>query len=170
VIRSAEEEEFMHRYATALLTTTILILGANAPAAAQQGTPAKDEAMTAVAAHSLSFNDIAVPGFDPGLKMAVLSGSPDATGPYTLRLSFPDGYKFPPHWHPNAEHVTVLSGSFQLAMGERAEPSTLKTYEPGDYLFIPAKHPHFGAVSGTTVIQLHGDGPFTINVIGGTSQ
>lgn len=143
----------------------IVIVAALADPAFAQGSPSKTETMTATPAASIKWGDINVPGFDPGLKIAVLAGNPDATGPYTLRLSFPAGYRFPPHWHPNAENLTVVSGTFQLAMGERVDNSQLKTYGVGDYLFIPAKHPHFGGVKGATVIQLHGDGPFTINLV-----
>ena len=99
------------------------------------------------------------------MKIATLVGNPDSTGPYTLRLSFPDSYMFPPHWHPNAENLTVVSGTLVLAMGERVDNTQLKTYAAGDYLFIPAKHPHFGGAKGATVVQLHGDGPFTINLV-----
>jgi hypothetical protein len=38
------------------------------------------------------------------------------------------------------------------------------TYEAGDFLFMPATKPHFGGVKGATVIQLHGQGPFVINL------
>jgi quercetin dioxygenase-like cupin family protein len=121
--------------------------------------------MMATSAASIKWADINVPGFDPGLQIAVLSGNPDVAGPYTLRLRFPADYRFPPHWHPNAENLTVVSGTFQLAMGERTDASLLKTYGVGDYLYIPAKHPHYGGVKGETVIQLHGVGPFTINLV-----
>jgi hypothetical protein len=36
---------------------------------------------------------------------------------------------------------------------------------PGDYLRIEGKHPHFGGAKGATVIQLHGQGPFTIELV-----
>jgi uncharacterized RmlC-like cupin family protein len=68
------------------------------------------------------------------------------------------------------ENLTVLSGTFQLAMGERVDNAQLKSYGAGDYLFIPAKHPHFGGVRGATIIQLHGEGPFTINLVDSRSH
>ena len=159
----------MHRYAVALVVAAVLSAASSSAVVAQQGTTGTTEAMTAVVGSSVNWGDIQVPGFDPGLKIAVLSGNPDATGLYTLRLSFPDGYHFPPHWHPNAENLTVVSGTFRLAMGERADDSQLKSYSPGDYLYLPAKHPHFGAVQGPTVIQLHGEGPFKINLVQASS-
>jgi quercetin dioxygenase-like cupin family protein len=79
-------------------------------------------------------------------------------------FSFWTDIRFPGHWHPNAEHLTVLSGSFILGMGATVNAAAEKTYAPGDFLYIPAKQPHFGGVKGATVIQLHGIGPFTINL------
>jgi uncharacterized protein (TIGR02246 family) len=125
--------------------------------------------MATVKTHSVSaltWTDFTPPGFDPGMKLAVMEGDPGAKGPYVLRLSFPAGYRFPVHWHPGIENLTVVSGPFQLAMGNTADWSQLKTYGPGDFLFIPPKHAHFGgsAASGPSVIQLHGIGPFLVNV------
>ena len=118
--------------------------------------------MSAVSANSITFGDITVPGFDPGMKIAVIDGNPDSTGAYTLRLSFPAGYRFPAHFHPNAENLTVLSGSFLLAMGNRADDPKRQVYGAGDYLHLPPVKPHFGGARDATVIQLHGQGPFKI--------
>src|SRR5215510_11592868 len=53
-----------------------------------------------------------------GAKLAVLEGNPFSVGLYTMRLSMPAGYKIPPHWHSRVEHVTVISGKFNIGMGE----------------------------------------------------
>ena len=113
---------------------------------------------------SLKWDDLKAAGFDPGAKIALVHGDPSGTGDYTLRLTFPDGYRFPVHWHPKAEHLTVLSGSFLLGMGGKVDDKTLRTYGPGDFLYLPARSAHFGGAKGLTVIQLHGIGPFTINL------
>lgn len=125
---------------------------------------AEPVAMRPVEASTLTWTDPAIPGFEPGMLLAVVHGDPSAKGPYTIRLKFPAGYTFPPHWHPMAENVTVLSGRFLLGMGDTRDASKLREYGPGDYLFIPAKHPHFGGVQGATVIQLHGTGPFELKL------
>jgi quercetin dioxygenase-like cupin family protein len=153
------------------IALAVLFTAVSSSAAFAQATPASStEMMAATAASSLKWGDISVPGFDPGLKIAVINGNPDATGPYTLRLNFPKGYRFPPHWHPNAENLTVISGTFQLAMGDKRDDAKLKSYGPGDFLYIPGTHPHFGGVQDATIIQLHGQGPFTINLVKGASQ
>ena len=117
-----------------------------------------------IAAAGLEWSPAEIEGFDPGMMITVISGDPSvADEPYTLRLKFPDGYRFPTHWHPVVENLTVLSGTFLLKPeGEHAGP--MATYQPGDYLYIPARTAHSGGATGETVIQLHGMGPFQINL------
>ncbi len=113
----------------------------------------------------LVWNDLVVPGFAPGTKVAAVSGDPSvADQPYTLRLKFPDGYRFPAHFHPRAENLTVLSGSFLLEMGPK-ETGTFVTYAPGDFIMMPPTVPHSGGAKGETIIQLHGVGPFDIILV-----
>jgi mannose-6-phosphate isomerase-like protein (cupin superfamily) len=114
---------------------------------------------------SLQFDPLDLPGFVPGMKVAVLSGDPFKEGPYTLRLWFPAGYRFPAHHHPNVENLTVISGTFELGQGDKTDASKLKKYAPGDYMYIPPEHPHFGGAVGETVVQLHGPGPFGVTVL-----
>lgn len=151
-----------------ILTAAALVFGlvvSPLPATAQDAQTAD---MYDVDAEGLTWNDIEVPGFLPGMQIAAISGDPSvADEPYTIRLLFPDGYVFPPHWHPRAENVTVLEGTFLLAMGETFDGDELKSYAPGDYLYIAAENPHFGGAKGRTVIQLHGIGPFDILVVEG---
>jgi quercetin dioxygenase-like cupin family protein len=124
----------------------------------------ESRAMETRPASSLAWNDLVVEGFNPGAKISVLNGDPAAAGPYTLRLQFPAGYEFPVHWHPGVENLTVLSGTFLLAMGETANRTAQREYGPGDYLYVPARMSHFGGAREATVIQLHGIGPFAINL------
>ena len=148
------------------VTATAAVLAQAAP-----GGMAGAMDMTAVPAASITWTDANIAGFPPGMKMAVINGNPDAPGAlYTLRLSFPDGYRFPPHWHPMAENLTVLSGTLLLAMGERTDDSKLKAYGAGDYLNVAGSKPHFGGARGATVIQLHGQGPFAINLVSGAPK
>ena len=151
---------FARRHAAKILGL-ILTCAAAAPAHAQADDTASTMGMTV--ATGIAWSPLEVKGFPPGAKRAVIHGDP-ANSDYTMRLWFPDGYQFPVHWHPKAEHVTVLSGTFMLGMGSTADASAEKTYGPGDFLYIPAKNPHFGGAKGVTIIQLHGIGPFAINL------
>jgi quercetin dioxygenase-like cupin family protein len=147
---------------------TVLMAAFVVPAVceAQQPTAAeKGSGMAEVTAKSLKWTAANIPGFIPGMEMAVVSGDPSKDEPYTMRLRFPDGYAFPAHYHPKAENLTVLTGTFQLAMGDKTNAAALKTYTPGDYLFLPATMAHFGRVQGETVVQLHGVGPFDLKVV-----
>jgi quercetin dioxygenase-like cupin family protein len=118
-----------------------------------------------ISASDLVWNDFDPPGFPPGATIAVVHGDPGSTGPYTVRISLPDGYEIPLHWHSGDETLTVLSGTFLLSMGDRRDDRRLEAFRAGDVLFIPAEHRHFGGVEGPTVVQLHGIGPFTTTVV-----
>jgi ketosteroid isomerase-like protein/quercetin dioxygenase-like cupin family protein len=138
------------------------VTSAPLPDAAAAAAP-MDAKVQELANSALAWSDFNLPGFDPGVKLAVLSGDPGAKGPYVLRLQFPAGYRFPVHWHPGVENLTVVSGQFQLAMGNTADWATLKTYGPGDFLYIPPRHAHFGGSGAQgSVVQLHGVGPFQV--------
>jgi quercetin dioxygenase-like cupin family protein len=148
------------------LTTVVLALSLAVPLSldAQDLVKQSGDGMTAVHGRLLTWAPLDVPGFLPGMKVAVLDGDPEKAAPYTLRLHFPAGYRFPGHSHPNTENLTVVSGKFLLGMGDKTDIRQLKVYEPGDYLNIPPNMAHFGGSDVETVIQLHGMGPFAINV------
>ena len=112
----------------------------------------------------LIWSEMRVPGFPPGMTMAVVHGDPNANRDYIIRLRFPAGYRFPVHWHPHSEHLTVLSGNLLLAMGNVADESQLRSYGPGDFIYAPARMSHYGGARTPTVIQLNGNGPFAINL------
>ena len=133
------------------------------PAGSSSASMAMGDVKT-LANSALVWNDFQLPGFDPGVKLAVLEGDPGGKGHYVIRLMFPAGYRFPVHWHPGIENLTVISGPFQLAMGNTVDWNALKTYSAGDFLYIPPKHAHFGGsgASGPSVVQLHGEGPFAV--------
>src|SRR5687767_7726448 len=148
------------------LTTVVLAVAIAVPfsANAQQHEKHSTDGMKAAHGNTLTWGPLEVPGFLSGMKVAVLDGDPEKAAPYTIRLLFPAGYRFPGHSHPNTENLTVISGKFLLGMGAKTDIRQLKAYDPGDYLNIPPNMPHFGGGDVETVIQLHGIGPFAINV------
>jgi uncharacterized protein (TIGR02246 family) len=113
---------------------------------------------------SLTWTDLTAPGFAPGVKLAVVHGNPAENGDYAIRLQFPNGYQVPVHWHPKGEHVTVLSGTFNVGMGNTADPSQLRAYRAGDFIYMPARTPHYASARGPVTLQLHGMGPFQLNL------
>ncbi|HEU4830468.1 MAG TPA: DUF4440 domain-containing protein [Gemmatimonadales bacterium] len=135
-----------------------------APAAPVVATVGDPTEMEIVGSADLKWAPFEMPGFKPGIQMVVIHGDPSSSGDYTLRLRFPDGYNFPSHWHPNGEHLTVIRGTFKLGMGAREGAEPLKFYKAGDFLYIPGRMPHYGGAAGITEIQLHGMGPFKVEL------
>jgi quercetin dioxygenase-like cupin family protein len=105
------------------------------------------------------------PSLPSGAKAAVLEGDPTKAGLFTMRLSLPDGYQIKPHTHPAFEHITVISGTFNLGMGEKFDTTKGKALETGAFAYLAPKTNHYAWSKGETVIQLHGEGPWQINYL-----
>jgi mannose-6-phosphate isomerase-like protein (cupin superfamily) len=105
-----------------------------------------------------------------GARLAVLDGDPSKPGPYTMRLDMPAGYRIPPHFHPADEHVTVISGAFQVGMGDTFDEGKLSTLPPGTFGVIPPGMHHFARADKATVIQLHGEGPWGLTYVNPADQ
>ena len=75
------------------------------------------------------------------------------------------GYKIPPHTHPTAENVTVLSGSFNIAMGDKFDPKKGEAVRAGGFFTAEKDMQHYGWTTRPAVIQIHGMGPFAINYV-----
>jgi quercetin dioxygenase-like cupin family protein len=94
-----------------------------------------------------------------GASIAVVSGDPDkAGGLYVLRIRNLDGTKIPPHWHPEDENITVLTGTFLVGMGDHFDEGKLKAMNAGDFASIPKEIRHFAMAKGETAYQVHGIG------------
>ncbi len=100
-----------------------------------------------------------------GAKVAVLEGDPGKEGPFVMRVRVPDGYKIPPHIHPKAERLTVISGTFYVGMGDKFDADMGKEMPAGAFGTWPAGMKHFVWAKGETVIQLHGTGPWSLTYV-----
>ncbi len=109
----------------------------------------------------------AAPAFVPaGAQLAVLEGNPGAaSGDYTVRLKMPDGYRIAPHWHPNRENVTVVSGTFKVGMGDQFEENKMATFPAGSFAYLDPSMHHFAMASGEVVVQVHGQSPLQFNYV-----
>ena len=106
----------------------------------------------------------AAPSVGPGAMIAVIEGDLKAAEPFTFRLKVPANSKIGVHTHPVAERVTVLSGTFYFATGDKADPAMIKAYQAGDTLIIPAGMPMYAATKDEeVVVQLHGTGPWGLH-------
>jgi hypothetical protein len=107
----------------------------------------------------------APPVLPKGAKFAVLFGDPGKPGPYVIRLLMPAGYKIAPHWHTQAENLTIISGAFYLSIGDTMDKAHAHALTAGGYHYLPAKA-HHSAYAGTrTIVQVSGEGPFDITYI-----
>jgi anti-sigma factor ChrR (cupin superfamily) len=103
--------------------------------------------------------------FPKGAQIAVLSGDPFKDGPYVVRMKVPKGYKIPAHNHPTAEYVTVVSGTFNIGMGDKLDEKKGIKLFAGAYGEAPAKMNHYAWASSPAVLQVHGQGPFAITYV-----
>lgn len=107
----------------------------------------------------------APPFLPAGMTMAVLSGDPSQPGPFTARSKMPAGYRIPPHWHPTAEHLTVVSGQVALGMGDKFDEATMKTLSAGGYAVMATGMHHYLKAKSDLVLEVHAMGPFVINYV-----
>ena len=103
-----------------------------------------------------------VPSLPAGAKMAVIEGPPNQAVPFTFRLKFPADYKIPAHSHPAVEHVTVISGTLNMGMGDKLDAAKTTPLSAGSVAIMPAKTNHFGWAKEETIVQVHGMGPWGV--------
>jgi hypothetical protein len=151
-------------YALALLIAfTSIALGQEAPPKHEMMGPQKAE-INLYPTAEIQWKD--GPGSLPaGAKFAVLEGDPGKEGFFTMRLWLPDGFKIQPHWHPKVEHVTVISGTFNVGMGDKFDQTATRAMPAGTFGFWPAEMKHFVWAKGDTILQLHGIGPWMITYL-----
>jgi quercetin dioxygenase-like cupin family protein len=105
------------------------------------------------------------PVFPPGAKFAAIAGDPAAAGLVTVRFGMPAGYAIPPHFHPTDEHITVLTGSFSIGMGDAVDKTHALTLSPGGYGVAMANMHHYAYTTTGATIQVHMQGPFSITYV-----
>ena len=102
----------------------------------------------------------------PGAQLAVLEGDPMAAkGDYTVRLKMPAGYRIAPHWHPQRENVTVISGTFKVGMGDKFDESKMGTFTAGSFAYLDPDMHHYAMATGEVVVQIHGASPVQFNYV-----
>ena len=100
-----------------------------------------------------------------GGQLATLSGDAAKSGPFTVLLKMPAGYKIPAHKHPHTERITVISGVFYFGTGDKLDEKRANSLVPGGFVELPANTNHYAFVKGPTVIQISGEGPFGIDYV-----
>jgi quercetin dioxygenase-like cupin family protein len=106
------------------------------------------------------------PALPPGAKCVTIEGDRSAPNVlFTYRVKIPDGYQIAPHFHPADEHLTVLSGTFNMGMGDRLDPTATKPMPAGSFMVMPKGTHHFAWARGETVVQVHAIGPWAITYV-----
>jgi quercetin dioxygenase-like cupin family protein len=100
----------------------------------------------------------------PAVRTVALWGDP-TTGEHGMLRKFAAGYAPPPHVHPSAERVIVLSGTIAV----RYKGSSEINLGPGSYSEIPANVEHAVKCAETSecVFALISPGPFAIKMVPG---
>ena len=103
--------------------------------------------------------------FPPGAKMAVIQGNPAGSEPFVVQLRFPSNYTIAPHTHPTDEHITVISGTFKVGMGEKFDESAMSSLAAGASATAPAQQAHYAKAVGLTTVQVSAMGPFALTYV-----
>jgi hypothetical protein len=112
-----------------------------------------------------------VPAMPAGSKITIIEGNMSAAEPFTARLKFPPNTKIPPHWHDTLEHVTVISGSFNMGVGDTLDLAKTQKLDAGSVAIMQPKTHHFGITGAEdTTLQLHGTGPWTVTYVNPTDD
>ena len=96
----------------------------------------------------------------PGLRSAVLYGSPPKPGPYVIRVRFPPGTFSPPHFHPEERQIVVLKGTWWVGAGPKWDRNSTTPLPPGSLVIHYANQIHYdGAKDEEVIVELIGMGP-----------
>jgi quercetin dioxygenase-like cupin family protein len=106
-----------------------------------------------------------VPSLPKGAKIAVIEGPMTEAKPFTVRLRLPANYKIPPHSHPAIEHITVMSGTFYMGLGDKHDMNKGHPVPTGGVAIMPPDTNHFAWTKEPTIVQLHGVGPWAVNYV-----
>ena len=106
-----------------------------------------------------------VPSLPKGAKAALIEGPMSEAGPFMVRLKFPANYKLPPHWHNNIEHVTVLSGTLNMGIGDKFDQKKTHALGPGHVSIMQPKTKHYAWTKVETIAQVHGIGPWEVTYV-----
>lgn len=142
-----------------MLAAVCAALPLGLPPAAAQSAPGH----TMVKPADLKWGPVA--SLPQGAQIAVIEGPLNESKPFTFRLRLPANYQIPPHSHPAIERVTVLSGNFNLGMGERFERGKTTALPPGSVAIMQPGTTHYVWTDQETVLQLNGNGPWDIRYV-----
>ena len=127
------------------------------------GSALAQDAMTVVKLDTLTWREHPV---FKGAQTVILLGDPTKPETIVQRVKFPPNYRVPPHTHPYAEVVTVISGNFGNGMGEKFDAEKGEMLKAGSLWVYPAKHAHYAWTENEqAILQVQFIGPGGIDYI-----
>jgi quercetin dioxygenase-like cupin family protein len=95
-----------------------------------------------------------------GIETRILNGDPTKPGLYTIQLTVPANTRIQAHSHPDDRIATVVSGTWYIGYGDKADEKKFKALKPGSFYTEPPDAPHFARTGKTpVVVQITGYGP-----------
>jgi quercetin dioxygenase-like cupin family protein len=101
----------------------------------------------------------------PGVKISVIEGPLNQSVPIMFRLKFPPNFKVPPHWHPGIEHITIISGTLHMGIGDVFDASKTRALKAGSISIMQPGTHHYVWTEEETIGQVHSIGPWSVNYI-----
>lgn len=116
-------------------------------------------ATESVALRGINSGDLewAEPPMYPGAQIAVLHGQPYAGG-FAVRMKRPTGHFEKPHRHESDEHVSVVSGTLHIGVGDGSDRTRARTFRAGGYVVIPSGTLHHSWAEGDMLAEIHWTG------------
>ena len=110
--------------------------------------------------------------FQEGVQsQVVIAGDPNKPGIYVIRIRFAPGNMSRPHFHDQDRYVTVIKGTWWVALGPEADkfdPANTKPMKTGSIVKHPAGAHHYdGAKDEEVIVQIIGMGPVKTTQLGG---
>jgi hypothetical protein len=137
----------------AVMALTAVVAICSTPARAQSGAPVPPGAP---AAGLGEWRKMGNGGF-----MMRLVGDPSKPEWFAFRVRYPADMMTDsaPHFHLGTEHVTVLSGTLVLGLGDHVDLNKVVQYGPGSFVVIAAGVHHYEWFRGEVVSHVEGFGP-----------
>jgi quercetin dioxygenase-like cupin family protein len=98
-----------------------------------------------------------------GSTQVLLYGDPTKPGMYAVQITFAPGKGSRPHFHDQDRYVTVIKGTWWVALGpdsDTYDPARMVPMKAGSFVFHPAYGHHYdGAKDEEAVVRIVGMGP-----------
>ncbi|MBB6254786.1 alpha/beta fold hydrolase [Nitrospirillum iridis] len=106
-----------------------------------------------------------------GVQTTVLSGDPNAAGPYAFEIRVPAHTRIAAHTHRDNRNAIVVSGEWHFGYGPAASDAATETLGPGGFYTEPAGMAHFAYTGDApAVVYITGQGPSDTQYISTTDD